>query len=92
MKIAPGFEVVNIANDYLLVPLGEQMDKFNGTVILNEVSAFILNQLKAELTKEELVRLLMNEYDVSLETAQADVDKAVEQMKEIGIIHESSSN
>ena len=88
MKIAPDFEVVSIADDYILVPLGEQMDQFNGTVVLNEVSAFILNQLKNDLTKEDLVRLLTSEYDVSLETAQKDIDQAVEQMRALGIIHD----
>ena len=88
MRLAPEFEIVNIADDYMLVPVGSQMEKFNGTVVLNDVSAFLLEQLKTDRTKEELVRLLMETYDVDTAAAQADVDMAIEKMKKIGIIYE----
>ena len=41
MKLESGFEIVNIADDYMLVPVGDQMEQFNGTVVLNDVSAFL---------------------------------------------------
>ncbi|MBR4537622.1 MAG: PqqD family protein [Clostridia bacterium] len=88
MKLVSEFEIVNIADDYMLVPVGSQMEKFNGTVVLNDVSAFLLEQLKTDRTKEELVRLLMETYDVDTAAAQADVDMAIEKMKKIGIIYE----
>lgn len=88
MKRAANFEIVKIADDYILVPVGDQMEKFNGTVVLNEVSAFLLDKLKSDLTMEELVNSLLAEYDVDLETAQADVEKALEEMKKLGIVYE----
>ena len=86
MKLKPDFQIVQMANDYMLVPTGDQIDSFNGTVILNEVSAFILNQLKEDLEKEELVERLVMEFDVESATAREDVDAAVEKMKQIGIL------
>ena len=86
MKLKPDFQIVQMANDYMLVPTGDQIDSFNGTVILNEVSAFILNQLKEDLEKEELVERLVMEFDVESATAREDVDVAVEKMKQIGIL------
>ena len=88
MKRTPEFEIVNIADDYMLVPVGSQMEKFNGTVVLNDVSAFLLEQLKTDRTKEELVGLLMDTFDVDIDAARADVDTAIEKMKKIGIIYE----
>ena len=88
MKRTPNFELVNVADDYILVPLGDQMEKFNGTVVLKEVSAFLLEKLESDLTIKELVRLLLDEYDVDFDTAQADVEKAVEEMKKLGIVYE----
>ena len=81
MKLKPDFQIVQMANDYMLVPTGDQIDSFNGTVILNEVSAFMLNQLK-----EDLVERLVMEFDVESATAREDVDVAVEKMKQIGIL------
>ena len=86
MKLKPDFQIVQMANDYMLVPTGDQIDSFNGTVILNEVSAFILNQLKEDLKKEDLVERLVMEFDVESATAREDVDAAVEKMKQIGIL------
>ena len=86
MKLKPDFQIVQMANDYMLVPTGDQIDSFNGTVILNEVSAFMLNQLKEDLEKEDLVERLVMEFDVESATARQDVDAAVEKMKQIGIL------
>ena len=86
MKLKPDFQIVQMANDYMLVPTGDQIDSFNGTVILNEVSAFLLNQLKEDLEKEDLVERLVMEFDVESATAREDVDVAVEKMKQIGIL------
>ena len=86
MKLKPDFQIVQMANDYMLVPTGDQIDSFNGTVILNEVSAFILNQLKEDLEKEDLVERIVMEFDVESATAREDVDAAVEKMKQIGIL------
>lgn len=86
MKLKPDFQIVQMANDYMLVPTGDQIDSFNGTVILNEVSAFILNQLKEDLEKEDLVERLVMEFDVESAIAREDVDAAVEKMKQIGIL------
>ena len=86
MKLKPDFQIVQMANDYMLVPTGDQIDSFNGTVILNEVSAFMLNQLKEDLEKEDLVERLVMEFDVESATAREDVDAAVEKMKQIGIL------
>ena len=86
MKLKPDFQIVQMANDYMLVPTGDQIDSFNGTVILNEVSAFILNQLKEDLEKEDLVERLVMEFDVESATAREDVDVAIEKMKQIGIL------
>ena len=86
MKLKPDFQIVQMANDYMLVPTGDQIDSFNGTVILNEVSAFMLNQLKEDLEIEDLVERLIMEFDVESATARQDVDAAVEKMKQIGIL------
>lgn len=88
MKLAPDFEIVHFADEYILTPLGAQMDRFNGTVVLNEVSAFLMEKMKTDVTKEELVRLLTEEYEVDPDTAQADVEKAIEEMKKIGVIYD----
>ena len=88
MKIKPDFTIVQVADDYLLVPVNDQMERFNGTVVLNEVSAFLLEKLKTERSAEELASLLTDEFDVDAETAKADVLALIDKMRETGIIDE----
>ena len=88
MKLKKGFEIVNVAGDYMLVPVDDQIDIFNGTVILNEVSAFMLNKLKHGVDKKELIRLLMDEYGIDSLVAKTDVEEAIKKMLKIGMIDE----
>ena len=88
MRINPHFELVNVADDYLLVPVGDEMEHFNGTVVLNEVSAFIFEHLEKDQTEEELVNSLMDAYEVDSDTARTDVHEALSKMKKLGIIYE----
>lgn len=88
MRMENGFEIVNIADDYMLVPVGDQMDKFSGTVVLNEVSAFLLEKMKKDVTEEELISYVMDEYDVDEKKAKEDIARVLKEMIEIGIIYE----
>lgn len=88
MRINPNFEIVNIVDDYILVPVGEEMTSFNGTVILNETSAFILDKIKMGHSIDELVHLLVEEYDVQPEIARKDIDELIDRMREAGVVDE----
>ena len=88
MKMKNGFEIVKIVDDYMLVPVGDQMEQFNGTVVLNEVSAFLLEKMKDDITEEELLKYVIDEYDVDEERARKDIADTIKQMIEIGIVHE----
>ena len=88
MKIKSGFELVNIAGDYMLIPIGEEVDDFNGTLVLNEVAAFLLDKLKSDIEREDLVQLLINEYDVDRITAQSVVDKMLNELIKMGVVYE----
>ena len=88
MRVNPNFELVNMADDYILVPVGEQMERFNGTVVLNEVSSFIFECLKNDQTEEDLIKSLIDEYEVDSNTARTDVHEALSTMKKLGVIYE----
>ena len=87
MKMESNFEIVKIAEEYILVPVGDQMESFQGTVVLNDVSAYMLELMREDRTEKELVQLIMNEFDVDEKTAEEDVLEALNEMKRIGIIH-----
>ena len=89
MKLKKDFVIYNMDDDYMLIPTGDQMGTFGGTVVLNEVSAFILNQMKeAHKTEAQLTEAILAEYEVAPEVAARDVAGAVQTFKEMGVIED----
>lgn len=87
MKLKKNFTIYNMADEYMLIPTGESMGSFGGTVILNDVSAFILEQIKDESkSREELLAAILEEYDVEKDVASADLDEAIKSLDEMDVL------
>ena len=89
MKLKKDFTIYNMADEYMLIPTGDQMGSFGGTVVLNDVSAFILEQMKEEhKTEAQLLAALTGAYDVDEATAKADLVGVLKTLKGYGVIEE----
>lgn len=73
MKIKQDFMIKKILDDYIVVPVGEEMVNFDAMITLNESGAFLWEQLQEEKTEEDLLKALCAEYDVSEEVAKSDI-------------------
>lgn len=80
MKLKEGFIVRNMLGDYMVMPTGNNIAKFDGSVVINEVAAFILEKMKTSVSKEDLLEYILKEFDVDRETASADLDKLIEKL------------
>lgn len=78
MKIEKEFVLREIAGDYVIIPTGKTVLEFNGLATINEVGVFLWNLLQNEITEEELVQNLLNEYEVDEETARADISEFID--------------
>lgn len=86
MKVKEGFELKEIADNYVVIPTKSNVVDFNSMIMLNEVSAFLWLQLLEDKTEQELVKALLNEYDVDKETAAEDVKLFVNELAAAGVI------
>lgn len=86
MKMLQGFEIVNIAEEYIVVPVGENAKRFRGIVVLNEAAAILLDRMKSDSTIEELVLYLMDHYDVDKNRAYKDIVEMVNSLQSIGVM------
>ncbi|SDO61506.1 PqqD family protein [Eubacterium maltosivorans] len=86
MKIKEGFMLRQIADEYVVVPIGETVLDFNGMINLTESAGFLWQCLEAERTKDELVGCLQAEYEVDAETAEKDIDEFLKKLKENGFL------
>lgn len=84
-----GFELVNVADEFIVVPVGDTSLSCPKIIVINEAAAYLLSQLQnVSRTKEELVQLLMDEYEVEKEKATADIETAIQDLIKNGVILE----
>ena len=74
MKIKEGFLLKNVAGNHVVVRIGNSTLDFNGMMSLNDTGAFLFGKLIEGTSKEQLIKDLMNQYDVSEELAAKDVE------------------
>ncbi len=86
MKAKPGFILRNIVDEFILMPTGDNIGKFNGTVLLNEVSAFVWEKLQNSISKEDLLKAILDEFEVEKAVAAADLDALLTKLKEYDVI------
>ncbi|HPE94907.1 MAG TPA: PqqD family protein [Bacillota bacterium] len=86
MKIKKDFIIRRIMDDVILVPVGNTETKFNGLITTNEVGGFIWEQLTASKTNDEIIKKLLDGYEVDEKTAKRDLDEFLETLRKNGII------
>ena len=86
MKIKERFILRQICGEYVVVGEGLAQVNFNKMLSLNESAAYLWKAVSGkEFTEEDLVQLLLDQYEVSREVAQKDVEKLVAIWKEQGV-------
>ena len=88
MKIREGFVLRNVADEHMVMPTGENVGKFGGAVVLSDVAAFAFEQLRRPVSREDLLSLILAEYDVDAETATADLDALLAQFREMNLLED----
>ena len=88
MKAKPGFILRNVVDEYILMPTGDNIGQFNGTVLLNEVSAFVWEKLQNPVSKEDLLKAILDEFEVQRSVASADLDVLLETLRGYGVIED----
>ena len=88
VKIKDGFLLREIAGTYVVVPIGERVIDFKGMMTLNEIGSFIWNNMQSECTFDEIINLMLENYDVDANTAKADLEEFLDHIKKNGALDE----
>lgn len=89
MKIKEDFMIRLIADKWVVIPMGERLTEFNSLINLNESGAFIWKLLKKEISKDEIINALRQEYDVDEKKASEDVEAFLRKLEEASILEDS---
>jgi hypothetical protein len=87
MKAKTGFKLRNVCGENIIVAEGIANIDFSRIISMNESSAYLWKHIQEKtFTSEELVKLLLDEYEVDEATAKADVQQLIQKWLEAGII------
>lgn len=89
MKIKEGFILRSLLGEFIVVGEGLAQVNFNKMLSMNESAAYLWKEVEGKaFTREDLVSLLLDRYEVSREQAEQDVDKLVETWLREGVVAE----
>ena len=86
VKINDGFVLSNIAEDYIVVPSGQNIVDFKVMLTLNDTGAFLWEKLSKGIKIEDLVAEFIQEYDVDIAVAREDIEEFLIKLKENNFI------
>lgn len=89
MKLKYEFAVREIVGEYVMVPLGQGALEFAGMVSTSETGALLVDALKEDVTREELLKRILEEYDIDEQTAAADLDEFLGQLRKLNLLTEA---
>lgn len=86
MKLNDNFLTQTIDDAQVMVATGDS--DFNGIIRSNKTAAEIIDLLKEETTRDEVVDKMLAKYDASREEIASDVDMVIETLRKVGAISE----
>lgn len=92
MKKIAEFEKRVVADEIILVPTGKTAEGFRGLITLSEVAAFIWDHLEEVQSFEELLKLILENYETDQQTAVKDIVEFLNQLLRVGIIRPTDKN
>lgn len=88
MKLKDGVIFTKVADETIVVTVGEAAEAFRGMIKLNATGAFIAENMQKDFEKEDLVKLLCQEYEIDEEIATKAAESVLEKFQSVGLIVE----
>jgi Coenzyme PQQ synthesis protein D (PqqD). len=88
MRIKKGYIVRNIVDCFVVVPVGERVIDFKGIMTLNDTGKFIWDCLANDIQYEQLLSMLLDEYNVDESTAKTDLEEFLGKARVSGVLEE----
>ena len=86
MTLNKNFVLRQVADTWVVLPLGEATLDFHGMLTLNESGAMLWNKIECGCNPDELAEVLTAEYNVSYSQALADVNEFIDKLAKAGCV------
>ena len=86
MRIKDNLMLRKIAGQWIVIPMGDMVVRFNGIISLNETSAFLWRRLEEGQSQDMLLQSLRAEYDVEQDVAAQDIQEFLTELASKGLL------
>lgn len=86
MRVNNEFVLREIAGDYIIIPTGSAVLEFNGLITVNEVGVSLWKLLQNDVTLDDLIQGILDEYDVEESVAREDIQEYLDKLEQGGIL------
>lgn len=87
MKLRKGYSLRSLGKEFILVPEGLEAVDFTSMISMNESAAFLWRSLEdKDFDNETMIQLLIDEYDISRDVAEKDVDGFLQTLKKADVV------
>ena len=88
MRIKANFALRQVADTWCVLPLAEETLNLNGMLSLNDSGAFLWKALEKDANKDELISILVSEYEIDSQCAEADIEDFLNKLRQVGCLEE----
>lgn len=86
MKIKNGFILRKVGEQNVVVAIGEASRSFNGIIRLNESGRYLWEKLQRDISQQELLQAMLNDFDIDESTASADISAFIAKLEGAGLL------
>ena len=86
MEFNYNYEAVDMGDEIICVPIGENASQLHGVLRMNQAALEIMNLLKKNHTKEKTAAILTEKYDDDPESIISYIDEVVYTLENIGFL------
>jgi len=86
MHLKYKFEMMELGDQFVAVPVGEGAEHLHGVIKLNETAALIFKLLEEETTEKAIIQKLLTEYDIPEEVVTKDLSNYIQTFQEKDIL------
>ena len=88
MRVKDGFVCRSVGETHMAVPVGTRTQEVPGVVALSESGVLLWERLQNDVTIDDLVEVLLAEYEVERDQAEKDVRAFVSYLSENGLLED----
>ena len=87
MRINENYVLQEVADECIVVPVGEASERLHGVIKLNKTGAFLWKKMEEKnLSQEDLIQALLAEFPADISVIRNDVSIFINQLSEMGCL------